>query len=215
VTEYRVTELARAAGTTVRNVRVYQDRGLLAPPRREGRIGLYDESHLDQLKLIGRLLGRGYTFATIRELFEAWSGGQDLAATLGLRKPARHPSRLTGDELSLRFGVAVPAEARSRLVRLGVLVEDGPEYLVLSAEFVDAGTQLVAVGVPLEAVLELAEGQQADLVTMAERSVGVLMAHRAAGEALAEPARRLRPLMDALFGIALQQETDRLLAPES
>jgi DNA-binding transcriptional MerR regulator len=32
VAEWSVDELARAAGTTVRNVRVYQDRGLLDPP---------------------------------------------------------------------------------------------------------------------------------------------------------------------------------------
>ena len=30
--EYRIDELARLAGTTVRNVRVYQDRGLLSCP---------------------------------------------------------------------------------------------------------------------------------------------------------------------------------------
>jgi DNA-binding transcriptional MerR regulator len=83
MTEYRVSELARAADTTVRNVRVYQDRGLLPPPRRQGRIGLYSEEHLARLKLIGRLLGRGYTFATIGELFSAWHSGQDLADSLG------------------------------------------------------------------------------------------------------------------------------------
>jgi DNA-binding transcriptional MerR regulator len=32
MTEYRIDELAREAGTTVRNVRAYQERGLLAPP---------------------------------------------------------------------------------------------------------------------------------------------------------------------------------------
>jgi DNA-binding transcriptional MerR regulator len=41
--EYRVAEVARLAGMTVRNVRVYQDRGLLPPPRRQGRIGLYSD----------------------------------------------------------------------------------------------------------------------------------------------------------------------------
>jgi len=41
-----IDELARAAGTTVRNVRVYQDRGLLAPPERRGRLGLYGPDHL-------------------------------------------------------------------------------------------------------------------------------------------------------------------------
>src|SRR3954467_12126134 len=68
---------------TVRNVRVYQDRGLLPPPRRQGRIGLYSDEHLARLRLIGRLLDRGYTFATIGELFDTWSRGHDPAAALG------------------------------------------------------------------------------------------------------------------------------------
>src|SRR5204863_6803631 len=67
VAEYRIDDLARAAGTTVRNVRVYQDRGLLPPPRREGRTGLYGEPHLARLRLIGQLLEKGYTFAHIAE----------------------------------------------------------------------------------------------------------------------------------------------------
>ena len=44
--ELRIDDLAREAGTTVRNVRAYQDRGLLAPPRREGRVAWYGEGHL-------------------------------------------------------------------------------------------------------------------------------------------------------------------------
>src|SRR5689334_12317394 len=59
--EYTVDELARAAETTVRNVRAYQDRGLLAPPERRGRSGIYTDSHLSRLRIIGQLLERGYT----------------------------------------------------------------------------------------------------------------------------------------------------------
>ena len=53
--EYRIDDLAREAGTTVRNVRVYQDRGLLPPPRREGRAGIYTDVHLGRLRLSGLL----------------------------------------------------------------------------------------------------------------------------------------------------------------
>ena len=38
--EFTIDELARVAGTTVRNVRAYQDRALLAPPERRGRAGV-------------------------------------------------------------------------------------------------------------------------------------------------------------------------------
>ncbi|MFD6811575.1 MerR family DNA-binding transcriptional regulator, partial [Streptomyces anthocyanicus] len=39
--EYRMTELAEAAGITVRTLRFYRERGLIPPPRREGRIAWY------------------------------------------------------------------------------------------------------------------------------------------------------------------------------
>src|SRR5690606_6781413 len=41
--EYRIGELAEAAGLPVRTLRYYQERRLLPPPRREGRVGLYSE----------------------------------------------------------------------------------------------------------------------------------------------------------------------------
>jgi DNA-binding transcriptional MerR regulator len=84
VTEYRIDDLARAAGTTVRNIRAYRDRGLVPPPRRHGRIALYDETHVDRLRLIGALLHRGYTLANIAELIEAWEGGRDVGELLGV-----------------------------------------------------------------------------------------------------------------------------------
>ena len=81
---FTVDELARAAGTTVRNVRVYQDRGLLPPPERRGRVGLYGPDHLRRLRLVLRMLERGYPLAAIRELVEAWEEQRDLGSVLGL-----------------------------------------------------------------------------------------------------------------------------------
>ena len=77
--EYRIDELARLADASVRNIRVYQDRGLLAPPRRQGRVGIYTDAHLARLRLIGQLLRRGYTFANIAELLATWERGGDMA----------------------------------------------------------------------------------------------------------------------------------------
>ena len=55
VSEYRIDDLARAAGTTVRNVRVYQDRDLLPPPRRQGRRAIYSDAQ--KRKLTGAKVG--------------------------------------------------------------------------------------------------------------------------------------------------------------
>ena len=53
-----IDELARAAGTTSRNVRAHQSRGLLPPPEIRGRIGYYDQDHVTRLKLIAHLQQR-------------------------------------------------------------------------------------------------------------------------------------------------------------
>jgi len=42
--EYRIAELAREAGITVRTLRYYRERKLLPAPRREGRIGWYSQA---------------------------------------------------------------------------------------------------------------------------------------------------------------------------
>src|SRR5579872_5279916 len=89
--EYRIDDLARLAGTTVRNVRSYQDRGLLPAPRRQGRIALYSEAHLARLRLVSQMLERGYSLANIRELVDAWETGQDVGDLLGLEAALTGP----------------------------------------------------------------------------------------------------------------------------
>jgi DNA-binding transcriptional MerR regulator len=100
--EHRIDDLARLAGTTVRNVRAYQERGLLPPPRRQGRVGLFDDDHLARLKLIGHLLERGYTLSNIGELIAAWEKGEAIDDVLGMTEPM--PDRVTVAWLVERFG---------------------------------------------------------------------------------------------------------------
>ena len=69
--EYRVEQLARSAGISVDTVRFYQSRGLLPGPRREGRVALYAESHLERLRRIRALRQEGFTLAQIHRLVEA------------------------------------------------------------------------------------------------------------------------------------------------
>ena len=82
--EYRIDDLARLAGTTTRNVRVYRDRGLLHPPLRVGRIALYNDTHLTRLRLVTSMLNRGYNIAHVQEMLGAWEQGKDLGDVLGL-----------------------------------------------------------------------------------------------------------------------------------
>lgn len=229
--EYRVDELARAAGTTVRNVRAYQDRGLLPPPRREGRVGMYSEAHLARLRLVGTLLERGYTLSSIGELLEAWERGQDVATVLGLEAtlgaPWVEPTEqwVTLAELVEGFGEGA-APFLSEAVRIGLLAPGhGDRYRVTNPPALEVGQLLVAAGVPLADVLGAAERLRSDVEGVAGRLVGLVEAHVVGplGEPLpAEELRRLgalvaalRPLVtrlvEAELGRAMEEEIRRRL----
>ncbi|MEY9941312.1 DNA-binding transcriptional MerR regulator [Streptacidiphilus sp. MAP5-52] len=128
--EYLIDDLAQAAGTTVRNVRAYQDRGLLPRADRRGRANVYDASHLERLQLIAGLLDRGHTLAGIKELLDAWEDGSGLGGVLGLVAEVtapwtdEKPGRITRAELCARFGGVEDPEAIAAALRLGVLVPE-------------------------------------------------------------------------------------------
>jgi DNA-binding transcriptional MerR regulator len=88
-----VDELARSAGTTTRQVRALQTRGLLPRPHLVGRTGYYDGDHLDRLRTIRRLQAEGFSLAGISTLMRAWEANLTVAEVLGLPRPtgpARH-----------------------------------------------------------------------------------------------------------------------------
>lgn len=90
---YRIDDLARVSNVTVRNIRAYQERGLLHPPERVGRVALFDDTHVSRLKIITSMLERGYTSGHITEMLGAWEAGRDLGDVLGLEH-ALVPARL-------------------------------------------------------------------------------------------------------------------------
>jgi DNA-binding transcriptional MerR regulator len=240
VAEYRVDELAHRAGTSVRNVRVYQDRGLLAPPRRQGRVGYYSDSHLERLRLIGRLLERGYTFSTIGELLAAWSEGGGLGEVLGLTDltdaiggtwSEEPPGHVTAAGLRRRFGVDDTSAFMAQAVELGLLEPEGAAYRVPSPHLLEAGADLVAAGIPLSVVLDLAVALRARLDGVAELFFHAVATHLPGladdvergsdpadheplvDEHVAESVARLRPhagrAVEAMFALAMQARAEQ------
>lgn len=84
--EYRLDELSALSGLSARNIRAYRERGLLDPPRRQGRAAYYDDRHLSQLRTISELLRKGFTSAHIAEFLSSTRQGHDLADILGLQQ---------------------------------------------------------------------------------------------------------------------------------
>ncbi len=225
--EYRVDELARAADTSVRNVRVYQDRGLLPPPRKVGRNGIYTDAHLARLRLIRVLLHRGYTFATIGELIGALTQGQDITELIGLDDAIavpwsdETPTRV--DETTLAEGFGASADQIERARRLGIFGHDGDDetsLLAFSPKILEAGAELLSSGVPLAAILDLAEELQTQMDGVARtlfRTVqGVFDgADGRPDAAKVEALLRLRPFatqaVSAFLALSMNKEAESLL----
>jgi DNA-binding transcriptional MerR regulator len=182
--EYRIDDLAREAGTTVRNVRVYQDRGLLPPPRREGRAGIYSDVHLGRLRLIGQLLERGYTFAHIAEFFEGWQSGKNLSEVLGLEEVLttawsdEMASNVTAEELLEKYGEeGLTPETLALSIEQELIVPEGDRYRVPSPRLLHAGSEMVKAGIPLEVVLGLSAALARDMEASAARLIGAVNDH--------------------------------------
>jgi DNA-binding transcriptional MerR regulator len=127
VPEYRLDELASLSGLSARNIRAYRERGLLDPPRREGRSAFYDDRHLTQLRIINELLRKGFTSAHIAEFLSSMRDGQDLADVLGLQPNASAPRR----DAAVAVDVDPDGDDGRRLVQYGLAeVIDGRLTLV-------------------------------------------------------------------------------------
>ncbi|MGH3579388.1 MAG: MerR family transcriptional regulator, partial [Mycobacterium sp.] len=59
--EMRVEQLSQSSGESVDTIRYYQSKGLLEPPRRQGRVAWYHDGHLERLARIRSLQQRGFT----------------------------------------------------------------------------------------------------------------------------------------------------------
>ncbi|MCU1426671.1 MAG: transcriptional regulator, MerR family [Actinomycetia bacterium] len=160
---WTIDEFARIADTTVRNVRLYQQRGLIPPPERQGRErARYGDDHLRRLRLVLTLLRRGYPLAAIRELIDAWEGNRRLSDVLGfeeaLAEPftSEPPRTFTLDELQQLFPDD-DGTGLARSVELGLLVADGDAFIAPVPALIEVGAELVADGVPLFDVIHVAK----------------------------------------------------------
>ncbi len=155
---YRIDDLARASGTTVRNVRAYQERGLLHAPKRVGRTAVFDDSHLSRLKIITSMLERGYTTAHILEMLSAWEHGRDLSDVLGLEHalvPAQTEDEPTSMTLTAARALAGGPAELDRLVRAGLVQLTGSRVRVLRPKLVAAFAEMREHGMSMDKLVEL------------------------------------------------------------
>src|SRR5437764_13745310 len=181
---WTIDELAQKAGTTVRKVRVYHDRGVLRPPHRKGRVGLYGPEHLHRLQLVLRMLRRGYPLAVIRELVEAAEAQRDIGSVLGLEEALTAPYMSEGPR---RYTAAAFREllrgedvAVARAVETGLAAVDGGEMVVGNPRLLDVALELLEEGFSPRAMVDITAEIKDAMGDLARRFVPFANEHRIA-----------------------------------
>lgn len=218
--EYRVEELAAAAGVRVDTVRFYQGKGLLEAPRREGRVAIYDESHLERLRRVRSLLADGFTLAQIGRLFDSECGAEGssprsvallealVAETVGERTLSRA-------ELAAESQVpdAVIAAARNAGLIEPIVVGAEERFTRADAEMARAGLAILAQGLPLTDLLALAVDHAHNVEQIADRAIELFDQHvvepsaddEASADAVADAFRGALPQVTRLVALHFQR----------
>ncbi|MEY9854536.1 DNA-binding transcriptional MerR regulator [Catenulispora sp. GAS73] len=235
--EYRVDDLARLSGMTVRNIREHQSRGLLPAPTVRGRVGFYGPEHLARLEQIKRLQAEGFTLESIRRML---GGGAEFASFAA----AVHQAFDDGDKRVVRLddihtlfpGLDEAKEGEDNAdnaallesaVDLGLLRPLGNgRFEERSPQLTRIGAELMALGIPPASALKAAAEARTHVQAVAKGFVQLYMDQIwAPFETAGYPADqwpdilsgldRLRPLaldsMLALMRMALDEAATRLI----
>ncbi len=156
--EYRVEQLAAAAQLPVDTLRFYQARGLLPAPRREGRIAIYTDLHLERLTRIRSLQQQGFSLSQIQRVLAPATGESEeplLAALLEESVGERMLSREAfAAESGMPEGMVLAAE-RAGLFE-PVVVDGEPRFVEADLAMARAALMLLEAGIPLQELIELA-----------------------------------------------------------
>lgn len=219
MSRFTVDELAAATGLPTSTLRLYRHRGLLDPPQREGRRAYYEQRHVAQLEMIGRLKERGYSLAAIREMVELYRNGGSLGSILGGELAGGTLLELSSLLEALFPGGQIDPAVMSRAADLGLVRvgEDGVE--LRHRRDLEHGLALSELGVPVSVVLDEFEHLQQVTAGLVERYADVFETHvLPRSEAPAADLDRLinlvRSVMESTLDQALRLETNRRLTGE-
>jgi DNA-binding transcriptional MerR regulator len=193
--EMRVEQLSVGTGLSVDTIRYYQSKGLLDPPRREGRVAWYDDRHVERLDRIRSLQRRGFTLATIVRLVSGDLDAADEALLAELTGAGGHHDRSgpADPRPGKDEGAGAGAEPQEQLeetftiaelatetgVPLALLKAIEAEGLLIPRRFGDherftsedvatarAGLLLLESGIPLSSLLEATQAVAEEAVSL-------------------------------------------------
>ena len=176
--EYRIEQLARAAGVAVDTIRFYQGKGLLEAPRREGRVTFYGDAHVERLKRIRELQQQGFTLTVIQRFLSGELEPSDEALVAAVTHPSA-PQTLTLAELAERSGVAEPLLLSLEQAGLLVPTDDGdePRYPADDLVAIASGMKLIGAGVPIGSLMEVGKDYAAAVDRTARQAVDLFDRH--------------------------------------
>ena len=176
--EYRVEELAQAAGLRVDTLRFYQARGLLPAPERRGRVAVYGDSHLERLRRVRELQREGFKLAQIERIL-AGPAAADRELLLALARERVGERTLTRAALATESGVPEPLlRAAESAGLLEAMVVDGEERFGESElEMARAGLALLESGFPLQELITHAVDHAAHVQELCDAAVELFDAH--------------------------------------
>ncbi len=213
--EYRVEELAAVCGLGVDTVRFYQARGLLPPPRRQGRRAVYDEVHLERLQRVRTLQQEGFSLAQIRKLVDRPQAAAEAPLLQALvEEGGGHERRLSRAEFAREAGVpevllrAVEATGITEPLGVGDEATFGPADLAMAK----AALGILEAGFPLQSLLELAVTHAGNVDGVCESAIDLFDQHvRKRGPAVDDAAaiteafRTLLPQLTRLVALHFQR----------
>lgn len=157
---YSLAELVQASGVPVDTVRYYQTLGLLHLPEHEGRHAVYEDSHIERLRLIRSMSKQGLSLKAIRMLLArgATTADSDQILRAAIEEEAAGPS-YGSEELAARLGI--PRALLVSVERAGLA--EGQEQTDGSMRYSDGdlrvargALRLLEYGFPLTRLLALA-----------------------------------------------------------
>lgn len=219
--ELTIDELARATGTTVRNVRSLQTRGLLPAPAVRARTGYYGREHVSRVRMILAMQAEGFRLQAIERLLDQpeaaaeqiFHFGRALLESFGVATP----EFATSDELAERFDGQFDPGLLRKAEKLGLVKGLGEErWEIRNPTLVSAGEQLVALGVPLSHALAVAEKIEQHTEAIAKAYVRLFQADVIGGSKIGERSPeewariqdslgRLRPLAVEVIRASFEQ----------
>src|ERR1700753_1623527 len=149
--EMTIDQLAQRVAMSSRNIREWQRQGLLPPPTRRGRVGIYSDEHVARIRRVQQWHSEGFPLDLIRRMIDTGTGDENdirhLAAEVLAPFSTAGPITVSRAELENRLG----AGAAAQLAKLGLIADaDGDPVSVLDAEALDLIEGLTGTGVSLE-----------------------------------------------------------------